>query len=67
LKFVNTIIDEVLTTFRMRKLKDEEKKRNENVENNGKQEIHDLGDNFVKCIRDYEVFFLINQILKKDR
>ena len=58
---MNTIIEEVVGTFRLRKVK-EEAKHSENKEGEdellGNAEIHELGDNFVKCIRDYEVFSL---------
>lgn len=62
----NTIIEEVVSTFRLRKIKDDkegesekqaeqaQEVRNEMAMNDGR-EIHDLGENLVKCIRDYDV------------
>ena len=52
LKLTNTLIKEVLDTFRLRKIK-EDQKSEEKAEYIKK--LYDLGDNYIKCIQDYEV------------
>lgn len=50
MKLTNTLINEVLETFRLRKVKDEQR---EIIETKG--ELYDLGDECIKSIKDYEV------------
>ena len=52
LKLTNTLINEVLETFRLRRVKDDLK-----IEDY-KGELYDLGNNYIKSIKDYEVSYV---------
>ena len=52
LKLTNTLIKEVLDTFRLRKIKEDQKSEEKEDD---KKKLYDLGDNYIKCIQDYEV------------
>jgi hypothetical protein len=51
LKLTNALITDVLAIFRLRKAKEEHKLEDE------LKSTYDLGDNYIKCIKDYEVRF----------
>ena len=52
LKLTNTLIKEVLDTFRLRKIKEDQKSEEKEDD---KKKLYDLGDNYIKCIQDSEV------------
>jgi len=51
LKLTNALITDVLAIFRLRKVREEEKSENK------LESTYDLGGNYIKCIKDYEVRF----------